>query len=99
ALDSNTSGSSNVAIGLEAGNVPTNPSNSIFIGNLGLAADTTTIKIGTQGTQTSAFMAGIRGITTAANDAVAVLVSSTGQLGTASSSRRYKYDSETMADV
>jgi hypothetical protein len=57
-----------------------------------VAGDTTTIKIGTQGTQITAFMAAIIGKTTANNDAIPVLIDSAGQLGTVSSSRRYKYD-------
>ncbi len=40
--------------------------------------------------QTKAFVAGIRGVTTENNDAVPVLIDSAGQLGTVSSSRRYK---------
>jgi hypothetical protein len=61
--------------------------------------DDATIKIGTQGTQTTAFMAGIRGMTTGTADAVNVMIDSNGQLGTANSSRRYKYDIETLADM
>ena len=76
--------------------LPTGPSNSIFIGNQGLAGDTTTIKIGTEGTQTSAFIAGILGVTTGVNDARIVLIDSNGQLGTVSSSRRYKEDIRPM---
>jgi trimeric autotransporter adhesin len=98
-LFTNSTGDNNIAVGYAAGGNPTNPDNSIFIGNLGLAADTTTIKIGTQDTQTTTFVAGIRGVTTTANDAVAVLIDSNGQLGTGNSSRRYKDDIETMADV
>ncbi len=41
-------------------------------------------------------MAGIRGITTANADAVAVLIDSSGQLGTISSSQRYKQNIQTM---
>ena len=94
------SGNNNIAIGANAGlNVDTAANNAIFIGNQGLSGDTTTIKIGTQGTQTTAFVAGIRGKTTGVADAVAVLIDSAGQLGTVSSSRRYKYDIESMADV
>ncbi len=91
----NNSGTDNIAIGRAAGFSATTSDNGIFIGSLGVSGDTATIRIGTQATQTRAFMAGIRGITTMANDAVAVLVSSTGQLGTVSSSRRYKTDIET----
>jgi hypothetical protein len=56
-----------------------------------VAADTTTIKIGTQGTQTSTFIAGIAGTNIASNSVVFV-DATTGQLGIVSSSRRYKED-------
>lgn len=99
ALLNNTTGNSNIAVGYNAGFNPTAPSSSIFIGNNGAAADTNVIKIGTQGTQTKAFIAGIRGVTTGSNNGVAVLVDSNGQLGTVSSSRRYKDDIQPMGDV
>lgn len=61
----------------------------------GVAAEANTLRIGSgAGTGTGqlnkAFIYGIRGITTGVNDAVAVLVDSAGQLGTVSSSARYK---------
>ena len=96
ALISNAIGSNNIAIGHTAGFTPTAPADSIFIGNAGLAADTNTIKIGVNGTQTKAFIGGIRGKTTGSNNAVAVLIDSNGQLGTVNSSRRYKQDIEPM---
>jgi len=99
ALMSNTTGSANIAIGNFAGFNPTAPSNSIFIGNTGAAADTNTIKIGTQGTQLRTFIGGIRGRVTGVNDAIAVGIDSNGQLGVASSSRRYKQDIQPMGDV
>lgn len=99
ALFGNTAGSANIAIGNSAGFNATAPSNSIFIGNQGQAADTATIKIGAQGTQTSTFIAGISGVTTGVADAVPVLVDSAGQLGVTSLSRRYKYGIESIADV
>ncbi len=98
-LSSNTTGSHNVAVGTFAGWNSTAPTDSIFISNQGLSADTRTIKIGTQGTQSSAFFAGIRGITTGSNNAIPVLIDSNGQLGTVSSSRRYKYDIASMRDA
>jgi hypothetical protein len=98
ALNANTTGSSNIALGKDAGSLPTAPANSIFIGNTGMAGDTTIIKIGTEGTQTTAFMAGIAGATVANATDVMIDVT-TGQLGTVSSSRRYKHDIDTMADV
>jgi hypothetical protein len=98
ALSANTTGASNIALGFNAGNTATNPSNSIFIGNSGLAADTATIKIGTQGTQTTAFMAGIVGQPAPAG--ITVFIDAvTGQLGTLLSSRRYKEDIQPMADA
>ena len=97
ALNSNTSGGSNIGVGFLAGFSANASSGSIFIGNQGAAADTTTIKIGTS--QTRAFIAGIVGRTTTANDAIPVVISSTGQLGTISSSRRYKEDIQPMGDA
>jgi hypothetical protein len=99
ALSANTTGKNNVGLGYQAGYEAAAPVNSIFIGNEGSDLDTNTIKIGAQGTQLSTFIAGIRGVTTGSNNAVAVFIDSNGQLGTASSSRRYKYDIETMADA
>ena len=66
---------------------------------LGVTTDARTIQIGQQGTQTSAFIAGIRGVTTGNADAVAVYIDSAGQLGTMSSSLRYKQDVRDMGDV
>ena len=51
--------------------------------------------LGRVGTQTTTFIAGVRGITTGA-DAIQVLIDSSGQLGTVSSSRRYKEDIQDM---
>jgi hypothetical protein len=98
-LSANTTGSNNIALGNAAGGKSVLGSNSIYIGNEGASSDNKTIKIGTPGTQTSTFIAAIRGVTTLNNNAVAVMVDSAGQLGTVSSSRRYKYDIETMADA
>lgn len=84
-------GNTNIGIGAIAGQNLTTGSNNIDIGNVGVAAESNVIRIGTQGTQTKAFMAGISGVTTGAA-AVAVVVDANGQLGTTSSSRRYKFD-------
>jgi len=91
-------GDLNVALGRGAGDQLTSGSNNIHIANHGLTSETATIKIGTQGTQTKAFVAGIRGITTGLADAMPVMVDSAGQLGTVSSSRRYKKEIHDMAD-
>ena len=49
--------------------------------------------------QNKTFIAGIRGKTTGAANAVSVLIDSNGQLGTVSSSRRYKEDIVDMGDA
>jgi len=85
----NSSGSSNIAIGDSAGFGLTTGGNNIYIGALAMSgAETNNIRIGTS--QTRAFIAGIRGVTTANANAVPVVVDSAGQLGTVSSSRRVK---------
>jgi trimeric autotransporter adhesin len=100
ALNAVTTGTDNIALGYLAGwETAANSTNSIYIGNPGLSGDTNTIKIGTEGGQQSTFIAGIRGVATGQNNATAVFIDSDGQLGTTNSSRRYKYDIETMADV
>jgi len=100
ALGGNTLGSNNIAVGFEAaGDVSGGNSNNIHIGNVGASADSGTIRIGTSGTQTSFFAAGIRGTTTGDNNAVPVLIDSNGQLGTVSSSRRFKEDIQDMGDA
>jgi hypothetical protein len=99
ALATMAAGNNNIAIGNQAGANATSPSSSIFIGHQGASGDTNLIRIGTPGTQTKTFIAGVRGITTGNNNAVAVLVDSAGQLGTVSSSRRYKEDIRPMLDM
>jgi Chaperone of endosialidase len=98
ALYNNQTGNNNIAIGVQAGyNVMA--SNNIHIGNQGGSGDNGAIRIGTEGTQSSAWIAGIYGTTTGDPDAIAVMVDSNGQLGTVSSSRRYKEDIQDMGDV
>ena len=81
ALHSNTSGGENLALGNGAGNKLTTGSNNIDIANEeGVAAEANTTRIGTEKTQTRAFMAGIYQKTT--NTPVCpVTVSKEGQLG------------------
>jgi Chaperone of endosialidase len=87
ALLSNITGSSNIAIGSSAGLNLTTGSNNIDIGNAGVAAEANTIRIGTQGTQTKTFIAGVSGTAVAGS---AVTVNSNGQIGVAPSSVRFK---------
>jgi hypothetical protein len=97
ALANNTTGNNNIAIGPRAAlGVSNGSSNNIHIGSQGAANDSGTIHIGTPGTQTSFFAAGVRGVTTGNNDAIPVVIDSNGQLGTVSSSRRFKEDIRDM---
>ncbi len=88
-------GSDNIAIGDSAGSNVTTGNDNIYIGHPGgSAAEGATIRIGDG--QTRAFLAGVRGTTTGAANAIPVLVDSNGQLGTISSSRRLKQDIEAL---
>ncbi len=89
ALNINTTGNSNIALGFSAGANITGDDN-IDIGSTGGLSESGTIRIGQSGSQTSTFIAGIRGVTTSIADAIPVMIDSSGQLGTASSSRRFK---------
>ena len=100
ALSENETGSNNIAIGYQAAmNVSISNGNNIHIGNTGAFGDSSTIRIGTSGSQNLFFAAGVRGVTTGSNDAVAVLIDSNGQLGTVSSSARYKEDIRDMGEA
>ena len=61
ALYGNTIGARNIALGYSAGFSLTTGSNNIDIANLGVAAESNTIRIGTVGTQTNTYIAGISG--------------------------------------
>jgi hypothetical protein len=100
ALAGNTTGSNNVAIGYRSAlNVSGGNGNNIHIGSEGASGDSGVIRIGTSGTQTSLFVAGVRGITTGVANAVEVVIDSNGQLGTVSSSQRFKEDIQDMGDA
>lgn len=99
ALLSNTAGNNSIAIGISAGSALTDGSDNIAIGNSGVTGESNTIRIGTQGPQARAFIAGIRAVTTGTNNAIPVMIDGNGQLGTASSSRRYKEDIADMGEV
>jgi hypothetical protein len=95
ALQNNTTGTGNIALGPNAGINQTTGSGNIYIGNAGVATENDTIRIGSfnvVGDPNRFFVAGVRGITTGLADGVAVLIDSVGQLGTISSSRRFKDD-------
>jgi hypothetical protein len=86
ALLNNTIGSRNTALGPSAGESVLTASNVICIG-----FDVTGLDV-----DNSCFIGSIRGVTTQNADAIPVLIDSNGQLGTASSSRRYKTDIKRM---
>jgi hypothetical protein len=97
ALQNNGAGGNNIAVGVEAGLYLTTGSNNIEIGNQGNAGEANTIRIGTEGTQTATYIAGI--FDTTVTGGCAVMVASTGQLGCVSSSARYKRDVRDMGDA
>jgi hypothetical protein len=100
ALAGNTTGSNNIAIGFNAASsVAGANSNNLEIASAGSSADSGAIRIGTAGTQTSFFVAGVRGVTTGQHNAVPVMIDSNGQFGTVSSSRRFKEDIHDMGDA
>jgi Chaperone of endosialidase len=88
ALSSNTTGGSNIALGDSAGSLLSTGSNNIDIGHVGVAGESGNIRIGTSGTQTATFIAGIRGVPVAGGQPVGV--SASGQLGVRASSARFK---------
>ena len=92
-LLNNISGSGNIALGASAGSTLTTGSNNIEIGNVGVAGESSRIRIGHVGVQTSTFIAGISGATVTGT---AVVVSSSGQLGVAPSSERFKDEIKPM---
>jgi hypothetical protein len=93
ALGLNTTGSDNIAVGRNAGQSLTTGNNNIDIGNGGAADEANTIRIGESGTQTATFIAGISGTAVVGDP---VVVDANGQLGTASSSARFKKDIKPM---
>jgi Chaperone of endosialidase len=93
ALKANTNGGSNIAVGYQAGLNLTTGSNNIDIGSPGVAGETGVIRIGkitgTTSTQSAAYIAGVYNVTTLTSG-LPVLIDSKGQLGTTSSSERFK---------
>ncbi len=88
ALLNNTTGIGNIALGNFAGSNLTTGDNNIDVGNVGIAGESNTIRIGTVGTQTATYMAGIVGKT--APMGTPVFINANGQLGTTLSSARFK---------
>ena len=95
----NTTGSNNTYLGYLAGVGNSAGSNNIYVGSQGVISDNNIIRIGTQGTgngqQNAAYMAGVY---TSTVSGVPVYVTSNGQLGVLSSSRRFKQDIRNIGD-
>jgi hypothetical protein len=83
-LISNTTGNDNTALGFEAGSGVTTANNVIAIGTAGANVSN------------GCFIGRIRDVTTANADAIPVMIDSAGQLGTTSSSRRFKKEIQPM---
>ena len=94
ALLNNTTGVGNIALGNFAGSNLTTGNNNIDVGNLGVAGEANTIRIGTIGTQTATYIAGIMGRT--APMGTPVFINANGQLGTTPSSARFKDEIKPM---
>jgi Chaperone of endosialidase len=87
----------NIALGFAAGFNLIRGSHNIYIGSLGPPTggeEFNTIRIGN--IQGATFIAGIRDVTTGIADAMPVVIDSAGQLGTASSSQRFKNEIKPM---
>jgi hypothetical protein len=85
----NLTGDNNIAVGFLAGQYLLDD-NNIDIGNQGGADDSGVIRIGTEGTHTATFIAGIREAPLAQGVAMAVGITADGQLGVRASSARFK---------
>jgi len=86
ALFNNTAGDSNIALGVGAGSGVVNADDVICIGR-GVAG---------VNVSNSCFIGNIRGVTTNNSNALPVVIDGAGQLGTISSSQRFKHDIKPM---
>jgi len=93
ALANNTIGGFNIALGTGAGGNLSTGNFNIDIGNVGVAGESETIRIG--GSQTRTFIAGINGVTVGLTG-IPVVIDSAGQLGTIVSSKRFKREIQPM---
>jgi hypothetical protein len=96
ALAFNTTGAFNIALGTSAGQNLTTGDRNIDIGNLGVAAEGHTIRIGTTGDQSATYIAGIAGQTVGAGGSTCY-VDNDGKLGVFLSAHRFKTDIAEMA--
>ena len=96
ALAFNTTGAFNIALGTSAGQNLTTGNRNIDIGNLGVADEGNTIRIGTTGDQSATYIAGIAGQTVGAGGSTCY-VDNDGKLGVFLSAHRFKTDIADMA--
>ena len=83
ALYNNSVGSGNIAIGYQAGSALTTGNNNIAIGNIGVAAESNTIRIGDPTIHAAIFLAGITPMSPEAPNQAVLVNPATGQLGSA----------------
>ena len=92
-------GSWNLALGAFSGNNLMVGGNNMYLASVGgLPNESNTMRIGGDA-QYRAFIAAVRGVTTDVADAIPVMIDSSGQLGTISSSVRFKEEIADMADA
>jgi hypothetical protein len=100
ALFDNTGGNNNTAIGISALDSSTGSNNTALgqFAGVGVTTANNVIVIGTAGADVndSCFIGNIRDVQTQNDDAIGVVVDSAGQLGTVSSSRRFKEEIKPM---
>jgi hypothetical protein len=97
-LAATTAASNVVAIGRYAGSVGPLGNDNVFIAHPGVAGESGTIRIGTSGTHTRAYVSGIFGQTVDSSTGTMVVVDSSGHLGTINSSARFKTDVVDMGE-
>jgi endosialidase-like protein len=90
ALVHNSTGSFNIALGSQAGINLDTGDNNIEIGNEGVGGESGVIRMGTEGTHTATYIAGIKDTPLVHGAAVAVGITADGQLGVRASSVRFK---------
>jgi hypothetical protein len=99
ALGATTTGTDNIGIGQgSGGGLSPSGSNNIIIGNGGQGTDTNVIRLGNS-THAKIFLAAVSGVATGLSGAVPVVVDGNGQLGTMSSSARFKEDILDMGEA
>jgi hypothetical protein len=93
-LSNVSAGRENTAVGLSAGSFLSSGSFNIYIGSganpPSFGSESNTMRLGGS-TVTKTFVAGVRGVTTGVANGVSVVIDGEGQLGTVSSSRRFKH--------